>query len=756
MEDFFKNSVMISETKEPQELRLKSANQGERAGLYHYASEDVYGYNPFVTAGVGTNDRLVTSSKVCAEKGVLVNYTSTAYTDDAVPLSEHMMADITKSNILSGKVLSVSQTTIKVQFDVDDNQSEGEAKELPYENTLSNSFYCMPEVDDHVFGYIDNRGVAVILGCKRKAVTDDIFDRPEEKSITALNNLVHFATNRLSFIANREEADKDETKRIAILLDKEDGIDIHASGSISVYSDGKIGLQAGDKKTDIEGILEDTHELEKNGIDQYEKAKGATLQKKSWIGEFGEQFLNSFEDFFKTITFEEARKDFVNKYANEEKESVHESFETGTFYMGAEQICLIVGDSYIVLGNPDAENVSMIYINTALFHWLGFKRENKYETVEDKYTDNWDFALDVAGLLLDITAAVVFCFCPVVGFALMGASVLLSLTRGDYCGGLLGCLPMVSEVGKCEKILAKIPKIKDGIKSVAKVCDTIDKYKGYLVLGSQGYSYGMKMHDKEMERTDWTQLGLIVASFLIGKGTGDYREQNKITLDDMWGIFNPKSSNNVSGGTSTPSVDGPTSNVDAPTPNVDGPTPNVDGPTPNVDAPTPNVDTPTPDIDANTTSTMTAGADPVDMVTGALTEQHTDFLMKDIKGDYAVVRTYRSNRENKGRMLGSRWIFNFEVSLHRANDNLSVYLPDAHKEQFRLTESGWKNLIPGKEKYRLTELTDGYELEELDTSKLYRFDKSGHIICIYDEYRNATRYTYMGNQIAKITLASAM
>lgn len=36
-----------------------------------------------------------------------------------------------------------------------------------YKNTINNSFYCLPQPGDKVFGYIDNRGIAVILGCKR-------------------------------------------------------------------------------------------------------------------------------------------------------------------------------------------------------------------------------------------------------------------------------------------------------------------------------------------------------------------------------------------------------------------------------------------------------------------------------------------------------------------------------------------------------------------------------------------------------------
>lgn len=739
LEDYFSSPQIISETKNPQEKRLKFANQGENAGLYHYSSEDIYSYNPYATAGVDVDGKLVTSSKVCAERGVLVNYASTALMQDAIPENESMMSEITKSNILSGEVLAVNQSTIKVKFDVDGSQGEAEAKELPYENTLSNSFYCMPEIGDKVYGYIDNRGIAVILGSKRKAVVDDFFDKPEEKSITILDNMILFATNTLTLSANREDAEQNEDKRISIIMDKESGIDIHSYGSINIYSDKKIGILAGNDIPNLEEVYDNFNVAEKNGREKYIAAQGAELVKASWGSEFWGQLSDSYVNFFNSITFAEARKDISHFFAPDEKEAVSESYEEGTLYMGAEQICLMVGDSYIVLGSPETEYVSMIYINSELFRWLGFERRSDYEVVADQYTDGWDTFLDIAGLVWDIAAMVVFCVCPIAGAIMMGVSALVTLARGDYCGALLACIPFAGKVGVGAKLINKFSKLEKAVKIFAKVCNTFDNVQGVLQLGNQAYCTIKSFVTHNFTVADLGKLGLMALSMFVGKKTDKYIDANNVSIwDDPWGRLTPDTPSSAQGGNGS----GGSSGADNP--------PSINQPS------TPDVNQTSPEIDANTTSTVTEGADPVDMVTGALTERHTDFLMKDIKGDYAVIRTYRSNRENKGRMLGSRWMFQFEVSLHREEEYISIYLPDAHKEQFHLTDSGWKNLIQGREKYRLTELTDGYELEDVDTSTCYCFDCAGHLLCIYDEYRNSTRYTYVGNLITKITIASGL
>ena len=64
------NALLLSETINLQEMRLKVANQGEEAGTYRYKSEDILSYNPSGQAGSTVGDKLITSSHIKSEKGV--------------------------------------------------------------------------------------------------------------------------------------------------------------------------------------------------------------------------------------------------------------------------------------------------------------------------------------------------------------------------------------------------------------------------------------------------------------------------------------------------------------------------------------------------------------------------------------------------------------------------------------------------------------------------------------------------------------
>ena len=168
---------------------------------------------------------------------------------------------------------------------------------------------------------------------------------------------------------------------------------------------------------------------------------------------------------------------------------------------------------------------------------------------------------------------------------------------------------------------------------------------------------------------------------------------------------------------------------------------------------------PTGEIDAPDSTQSVKDGDPVDMATGALTETHTDLRLKDVNGDFSIRRTYRSTKKNPGRMLGERWIFNFETCLWFEEDKVkcSVYLPDDHNEHFVRTESGkWQNATEGKNRYELTETETGYCLKDQKRHNSFYYNERGYIQYWTDSYGNETRFEYDRNTLKRITLASGL
>lgn len=597
---FWNGALLSNETVHLQESRLKAANQGEQAGNYHYTSEDLLTYNPFGAAGKKADGKVITSSRITSDRGVLVNYVSSAMAEDLMTDSGSMMAGSSGSHVLSGTVLSVNEITMKVQFDIDSEQNEAEAMELPYENTISNSFYCMPEEGDKVYGYIDNQGTAIILGCKRKDTADGFYDKPDEKSITALDNMIHFTADYLELAANREQADSNEDSRISVRLDSEQGVDIHGSGQIIVYSEKQIGVMAGTAPADQEKLLTRFKESAKAGGDQYIEDGGSVLTKDAWYEEAGKQAGKSFVDFFKAITAYEIRRD-IGKLLNEEEfETESESFAEGTICLDGERIMLKVGKSVLLMGAGEGEEVSSIYLNADLFQWLGFQKVSGYEKMEQAYSDGFTTALDVISIGLDILGVVAMCLCPVAAPFIFGASALLSLTRGDYCGALLSVIPVAAEAKVTEKMLASAPKALTAVQKLGVACVDIGRASGVMGGVNQLYTVGKGLITGELSFKDIGMLALMVLDIIANQKAYKYMKTHGANAGDSpdgsahrGGGDAPELPGDTDGGTHRPDADGPDSHNSS-------------------------------DIDAETNQNHKTGADPVDVVTGALTEQHTD------------------------------------------------------------------------------------------------------------------------------------
>ncbi|SDG74638.1 hypothetical protein SAMN05216584_1117 [Selenomonas sp. WCT3] len=72
------------------------------------------------------------------------------------PTAEEELRRTNMPQQLTGTILAVEGTNVKVKFDCDEHQAIEDTCWIPYENTVNNYQYSMPDVGDHVFVYYES------------------------------------------------------------------------------------------------------------------------------------------------------------------------------------------------------------------------------------------------------------------------------------------------------------------------------------------------------------------------------------------------------------------------------------------------------------------------------------------------------------------------------------------------------------------------------------------------------------------------
>ncbi len=158
---------------------------------------------------------------------------------------------------------------------------------------------------------------------------------------------------------------------------------------------------------------------------------------------------------------------------------------------------------------------------------------------------------------------------------------------------------------------------------------------------------------------------------------------------------------------------------------------------------------------ADPSSATTAG-DPINMATGSLTAEQVDLSFEDVLGTYTLRRYYESVYDNRGGFLGNKWRFEIESTIKVDGNTATVQMPDLHLEHFEKIDGEWKNQRTGDKKLVLTELEEGYRLKLNESATVYEYDRNGNLVAIFDVHGNKTTMEYVGNRLAKITLASGI
>lgn len=294
------DGILLEVYKDLGEMRDVSSNEAADFNTCQFTGDIVQTSNRDVMAGNGVSDRIIKNCSISSEQGVLVSKVELQNSADSRPLYRNASGALLESRILTGEVIEVNGTSVKVKFDVDDSQDKATAMELPYETVFNNSFYCMPDEGDRIFAYVDNMGEAVILGSIRSDCSDLFFETPMDKAITSLDNMIRFNMDSLALTANREQGTKSEISKVSLELDNSAGINVHATGAVVIRSLQDISIVSTYKdELDIQKITETIQDRAKARCDMEgqiydaangdEKAYGGKIRR--WYSDGGKDLI---------------------------------------------------------------------------------------------------------------------------------------------------------------------------------------------------------------------------------------------------------------------------------------------------------------------------------------------------------------------------------------------------------------------------------------------------------------------------------
>ncbi|MGN0161105.1 MAG: contractile injection system protein, VgrG/Pvc8 family, partial [Lachnospiraceae bacterium] len=676
---------------------------------------------------------VVTKSEIFSERGLLLNNVLLTYVDGTVPAMEDgFVGRAGKENnaytsVLTGKVLEVSGTDIKVAFD----DGRGGVRWIPYTNALGNDIYAMPDVGDTVFCYYENSGEVVALGSKHMDTSYPDFGNPKERSLTAYNRMIKLKENGIDLTGCRTEYDGKGGNQVKITFSDTEGIDIAASDEITIKAEKTVLIQAKEVEYSEKEPTKWFDEQFKENMGKFKEQQ--QVGGKEYVDHSGKnQFYNANLDLLCTVG-----GNIVNGVANDllspfqliqelsglgKKEDAEkpliqfESVEDKRVSITALENCyLSVGDSCMEFGK------GYIMIDSPKFQQSGFNRQNGYPVVSESQRTGMDIFMDVVQLGIDIASI----FCPAVyGLKLISAG--MSLLKGDYYGAISGLLPF-SSVGKLMDTAA------DTLKHTNKITEIISILKSGadIALAAKGGITGFfGMADNFREKgwgafTDpetWENFLQMGPAFNMAANAGKnyYDKKHKPQTQDA-----PDGDSNKPENSKDSDPDNNKKNQNE-----------------------------TPADDTRKENTTDCG-DPIDMVTGSQKVEQTELIIKDVMGDFAIRRYYESIYKNSNSMLGERWFISIGSYLSLKDEKAVILLPNRHLERFERQQDGsFRNMRGGDESVTLMEKNNEYAFYQVREGKTYWYDFSGKLVRMEDRNRNVIQLKYMGSILTEMDFPS--
>ena len=671
----------------------------------------------------GVRSRIVTQSRILSKQDIVENTITITDPIGVCPSSAQQNTTTFLSSVITGKVLNVSGTNVLVQFDIDGPASG--TRLIPYENSVSNYFYCMPDIDDIVFAYYQNDGTIICLGSKHVNDSPDFADY-KNRMLTANGHMVKSTLDRLEFVLKRDKETGDDSLKTRITFDKEKGLEIRSEAEKDIkltVTTGNVYMVCQPKKWDAgsdtethNALVEQAETLHDTGTDFYVDHSGSVESVPvSGLSDFWDVYSNMLALGFKNY---EIGRFIGGLFAGPGVDSsppppLPLPYDSGVINMiGTEGLALSVKEQSVISMAPDGT----LAVFAPQVKMVGFERGNYEKVVLQNHT--WkDTVLDLVQAGLGIAGMVASVISPIfppaslfaVGFH--GANALISVGRGDAIGAVMNVISCGTTA----------------VASTAK--NTVQASKALLIatkanvwFGRVEYAFAClnfvgDMHDlyESISEDGWTkenisQLLGVGANFLF-KTVMQYKAEKdaKMATDAQKGLEadgqKPPQSAQAEGG------DGLAKNDFC--------------------------------ID-----------DPINIVTGSFTITHTDFALSDVCGMYRLKRTYESIHTNDGQILGAKWLCSLSTRVVVQEQTATVLKEDLHLEHFVFEHGSWVNQRGGDKSYQFCQNDSGYQLYETLTGKTFSYGANGQLLSITDRCGNETIITYCGGTMQRLTLAS--
>uniref|UniRef100_UPI0025DA5651 DUF6531 domain-containing protein n=1 Tax=Selenomonas sp. TaxID=2053611 RepID=UPI0025DA5651 len=682
-------------------------------------------YDLNLTAGHGLEyeyrTQAVLESHISSEDALLVNRLTLRHKEGCRPTAEEELCRTNMPQQLTGTILAVEGTNVKVKFDCDEQQAIEDACWIPYENTVNNYQYSMPDVGDHVFVYFEENGEKVALGSHRGELGGNSdYDTPENRNLTSTNNMVQFQPNSVVMIAGRNGADSS-----SITADDSHGIQVVSNHDVVVNSKKDIVIQSGTNSVeDKSGKLEPGF---CRGYDKYIGDGGQPLEQTlqfemdaAKIGKDAGGLKSAGAPYEAPVTSDLGKNLFGQSGGRQSYSPMNdaiESFATGNAdgrvdIQAGRDVTLTVADSRLRVDGA----TNTVSFKSALVAGEGYIH-NQYpqeRTSEDIEMANLSLAVDIVLMAACFTpvgpAAAVILSVKTVGEDLMAgnkkdAAIDTALALIPVAGSMLAKsrrgAQLISKANgglqlARKAIGAKVDKVEGALKHFASDHISLDKAKNTIIQGAKARPWLRgKMENKAKG----------MGNVALGRGRRSGGNSRPSAELEGGKPRNPENMRDVSG-------------------------------------------------THNGSGGKTEVCDPVDAVTGSFLVNVTDYRQKDYFEDFLLTRTYESIYENPGQHLGRRWLINVGSCLARRDNHVRVLCADLHLEKFMLQEDGsWQNERGGDKGNTLTETAIGYELVNRQQQKKYCYDKSGKLTDIVLHQSATIHVEYQGHQIKRVQLA---
>lgn len=240
---------------------------------FEFAEEHLEIWDPSV--GVGTKltykeqEMLVVSTHLTTENGVLLNHIALVGHSGQIPTGKFAFAQCPRGFILEAVVEAVEQNIVKVKF----FEKEERMAWLPYENTVNNYCYAMPDIGDRVFVYHRGEDTSknFAFSSKFEDNSHDDFNIHETKVLTSENSMIQFQNDTVNLSGNRSMFDSEGTECIS--LKDSGGIEIFSKDTISLESKGDLILFAGGSHNGM--LVQQTKFVAMSGVGTAMLAAGA-------------------------------------------------------------------------------------------------------------------------------------------------------------------------------------------------------------------------------------------------------------------------------------------------------------------------------------------------------------------------------------------------------------------------------------------------------------------------------------------------